>query len=91
VHAPISARAPGLGAYVVSEVLARLQGSLEADAFVEQWWPDEATLQAAADSPEVAAAWADVSNYATTTGTFWLTREHVQIVPPYDGPGLLER
>ena len=91
VHAPISARAPGLGAYVVSEVLQRLQGELEADAFVEQWWEDEATLLAAGDSPEVAAAWEDVANYAKTTGTFWLVREHVQIVPPYDGPGLLER
>ena len=77
--------------YVVSEVLQRLQGELEADAFVEQWWEDEATLLAAGDSPEVAAAWEDVANYAKTTGTFWLVREHVQIVPPYDGPGLLER
>jgi uncharacterized protein (TIGR02118 family) len=90
VHAPISARAPGLGAYVVSEVVQRLQGELEADAFVEQWWEDEATLLAAGDSPEVAAAWADVANYAKTTGTFWVVKEHVQIVPPYDGPGLLE-
>ncbi len=91
VHAPISARAPGLGAYVVSEVLERLQGTLDADAFVEQWWEDEATLLAAGDSPEVAVAWEDVANYAKTTGTFWIVKEHVQIVPPYDGPGLLER
>ncbi len=55
VHAPISARAPGLRGYVVSEVVRRLRGTLEADAFVEQWWPDEAMLDAADASPEVAA------------------------------------
>ena len=42
IHGPISGRAPGLGAYVVSEVLERLQGDVEADGFVEQWWPDRA-------------------------------------------------
>jgi uncharacterized protein (TIGR02118 family) len=91
VHAPVSARVPGLGAYVVSEVIARLTGAVDADAFVEQWWPDEATLDATADSPELATAWADVANYAKTTGTFWLVREHVLEAPMYEAPGLLER
>lgn len=91
VHAPVSALVPGLGAYVVSEVLQRLSGDVEAHAFVEQWWPDEATLDATADSPELAVAWADVSNYAKTTGTFWLVRETVLQAPSYEAPGLLER
>ena len=90
VHAPISARVPGLGAYVVSEVVARLAGDVDADAFVEQWWPDEATLAATTTSPELAIAWADVANYAQTTGTFWLVDEHVLQAPGYEAPGLLE-
>jgi uncharacterized protein (TIGR02118 family) len=89
VHAPISAKAPGLRGYVVSEVLRKTRGDLEADAFVEQWFDDEAALNKAMNSPEVAVAWEDVSNYAKTTGTFWVVKEHVLIPPPYTGPGLL--
>jgi uncharacterized protein (TIGR02118 family) len=91
VHAPISGRAPGMRGYVVSEVLRKLQGELEADAFVEQWWDDEASLERASASPEIAAAWDDVPNYAQMTGTFWVTREHVYIPPPITGPGSLSR
>ena len=91
IHGPISGRAPGLGAYVVSEVIRRLAGDVEADGFVEQWWPDRATLDRAAASPEVAIAWEDVQKYAKPTGTFWVTREHVEIAPTYDQPGSLER
>jgi uncharacterized protein (TIGR02118 family) len=91
VHGPISGRAPGLGAYVVSEVLERLEGDLAADGFVEQWWPDRATLDRASASPEVAIAWEDVKQYAKTTGTFWVTREHVVQPPAPDRPGTLER
>ena len=91
VHGPISGRAPGLGAYVVSEVLERLAGDLTADGFVEQWWPDRRTLDRAAASPEVAIAWEDVQKYAKPIGTFWVTREHVVLAPPADAPGTLER
>lgn len=91
VHAPLSARAPGLGGYVVSEVVRRLAGPIATDAFVEQWWPDRATLDAASASPEVAAAWDDVLKYAKPTGTFWVTREHIAIAPAGTGPGWLER
>lgn len=90
VHAPISAKAPGLRGYVVSEVMRKTRGRLHADAFVEQWFDDEAALQKAAESPEVGVAWADVPNYAKTTGTFWVVKEHVLIPPPPRGPGLLE-
>jgi len=82
VHAPISERAPGLRGYVVSEVDRRLRGTLEADAFVEQWFDSEEALLAASESPEVAAAWDDVPNYAKTTGSFWVVREHVIVPPP---------
>jgi uncharacterized protein (TIGR02118 family) len=89
VHAPISARAPGMRGYVVSEVLRRTRGELHADAFVEQWFDDDDALERAVASPEMAVAWADVSNYAKTTGTFWVVKEHVLIPPPIQGPGLL--
>jgi uncharacterized protein (TIGR02118 family) len=87
VHAPISARAPGLRGYVVSEVIRKVQGELETEAFVEQWFDDEEAFLAAGASPEVAAAWDDVSRYAKTSGTFWLVKEHVIIPPPERGPG----
>ena len=82
VHAPISAKAPGLRGYVVSEVVRKLQGALETEAFVEQWFDDEASFERAGASPEVAAAWEDVPRYAKTTGTFWLVKEHIIIPPP---------
>jgi uncharacterized protein (TIGR02118 family) len=87
VHAPISMQAPGLRGYVVSEVEERLRGTLEVDAFVEQWFDSEDAFRAAGESPEVAAAWADVPNYAKTTGTFWVVREHVIVPPPPAGAG----
>lgn len=88
VHGPLSAKAPGLRGYVVSEVTSRLSGTVHADGFVEQWWPDQATLDAANASPEVAVAWADVANYAATTGTFWLVREHVLRAPTFPSGSL---
>lgn len=92
VHAPISARAPGLRGYVVSEVVRKLEGGeLESDAFVEQWFDDEAAMDRASTSPEVEAAWADVPKYAKLTGTWWVTKEHVYIPPPITGPGSLSR
>jgi uncharacterized protein (TIGR02118 family) len=88
VHAPISAKAPGLRGYVVSEVQERLRGSLNIDAFVEQWFDSEEAFIAASSSPEVAAAWNDVPNYAKLTGTFWVVKEHtimpVQLPDPPD-------
>lgn len=89
VHAPISAKAPGLRGYVVSEVVRKLQGALETEAFVEQWYDDEESFVQAGQSPEVAAAWEDVPRYAKTTGTFWLVKEHIIVPPPPRGPGLL--
>jgi len=91
VHAPITGKCPGLRGYVVSEVLRKLQGELEADAFVELWFDDEEALDFAMASPEEEAAWADVGNYAKLTGTFWVAREHVYIPAPITGPGSLSR
>jgi uncharacterized protein (TIGR02118 family) len=91
VHAPISAAVDGLRGYVVSEVVRRLQGELDADAFVEQWWDDEAAMERGLASPQIAQAWRDVPNYAKPTGTFWVTREHVFVPPPVTGPGSLSR
>jgi uncharacterized protein (TIGR02118 family) len=82
VHAPISMKAPGLRGYVVSETSRQLRGALEVDAFVEQWFDSEAAFDAAAGSPEAAEAWADVPNYAKSTGSFWVVREHVIVPPP---------
>jgi len=89
VHAPISARPPGLQGYVVSEVVSQLAGDVEVDAFIEQWWDDVDAYKAAAASDEGAAAWDDVANYARTDGNFWLAREHVLRERRYDDPGLL--
>jgi uncharacterized protein (TIGR02118 family) len=74
-------KAPGLRGYVISEVDRRLQGSLEVDAFVEQWFDSGEAYADAAASPEAAAAWDDVLNYAKPTGTFWAVKDHV-IIPP---------
>ncbi len=96
VHAPISASSGPIRGYVVSEVIRKLdnpnrtdQDELEVDAFVEQWWDDEETFQRSAESPQEAAAWDDVLNYAKPTGTFWIVKEHVYIPPPITGPGSL--
>ncbi|MDQ3654201.1 MAG: EthD family reductase, partial [Chloroflexota bacterium] len=85
------AKAPGVRGYVVSEVVRKLQGELETEAFVEQWFDDEEAVALASASPELAAAWEDVPRYAKTSGTFWLVKEHVLIPPPPRGPGLLRR
>ena len=64
VHAPIGGSVPGIRGYVVSEVVQKLQGDLDADAFVEVWYDDMEAFERAGASPEQAAAWADVGNYA---------------------------
>jgi uncharacterized protein (TIGR02118 family) len=89
VHAPISAAAPGIRGYVVSEVVRKTRGRLQSDAFVEQWFDDEAAMEEALASPEIARAWADVANYAKLSGTFWVVNEHVLIPPPISRKGLL--
>lgn len=89
-HAPISASVPGVGGYVVSEVLEQLAGDLSPDALLELWYADEATFERTADAPQQAAAWEDVQRYAKPIGAFWLMREHVLLPPPPTGPGLLE-
>ena len=72
--------------------MRRLEGgTLEADAFVEQWFDDETAMEHADDSTEVEEAWADVPKYAKMTGTWWVTKEHVYIPPPILGPGSLSR
>ena len=67
---------------MVSEVTRRIAGELEVEAFVEQWYDDEEALERATASDAGQAAWADVGNYAKTTGTFWIARQHVIIPPP---------
>lgn len=88
-HAPLAGKVPGVRGYVVTEIIEKLQGPLDADAFVELWYDDLDAFKRAGEGPEQEAAWKDVANYAKTTGTFWLAREHVQIVPPITGPGRL--
>ena len=97
VHAEISARSGPLRGYVASEVIRKLDNpnnpddaaGAEVDGFVEQWWDDEETLDAAMASANEGEAWADVLNYAKPTGTFWVVKEHVYIPPPIIGPGTL--
>jgi len=90
VHAPVSASVPGVGGYVVSELVEAIAGDWAPDALIEQWYPDEAAFDRSGDTPQAAAAWEDVPRYAKTTGVFWLLREHVLAPPPATGPGLLE-
>ncbi len=89
VHAPISSKIPGLRGYVVNEVVRRLMGDFVTEAFVEQWFDDEASFEATSGTSELEAAWEDVGNYARTDGTFWLVKEHV-IIPPPTEPGYLK-
>ena len=49
VHAPISRQAPGIKGYVVSEVVRKIAGEIETDAFVEQWFEDEQALAEATE------------------------------------------
>lgn len=84
VHAPISRQAPGLRGYVINEVVRRIAGDLEVEAFVEQWYDDEEALERATNSPEGQAAWEDVGRYAKTTGTFWVVKQHVIVPPTFD-------
>jgi uncharacterized protein (TIGR02118 family) len=90
VHAPLNRNVPGLRGYVVWEVTRRLMGDLESpDAFVSQWYDDEAAMAVADASPEMAEAWEDVPRYAAMDGTWWVTKPHVYIPPPITGPGTL--
>ena len=82
VHAPISRQAPGLRGYVVTELLRKIGGELEVDGIVEQWYDDEEALDRATKSPEGQAAWADGANYAQTTCTFWVAKQHIIVPPP---------
>src|SRR5690606_4836243 len=86
VHAPLSARRPGLRGYVVSEVIRKVQGGLETDAFVEQWFDDEEAYARARQSPAAAEAWEDLERYAKPAGTFWVLKEHVLVPPPLAVP-----
>jgi uncharacterized protein (TIGR02118 family) len=88
-HAPISAGPPGLRGYVVSEVVSRLAGELDVDAFVEQWWDDLEAFKVASASDEARAARDDVAGYARADGNFWLAREHVLRGRSHDDAGLL--
>ncbi|HET8664916.1 MAG TPA: EthD family reductase [Nocardioides sp.] len=92
-HAPISGSVPGLGGYVVSRVQSAEGARKESgtDAFIELWYPDRATFDAAGASPQQAEAWTDVQRYAKTTGEFWITTENVVVPPPATGPGTLEQ
>jgi uncharacterized protein (TIGR02118 family) len=92
-HAPISGGVPGLGGYVVSRVREAdgPRTDMGIDAFLELWYPDRATFDAAGASPEQADAWTDVQRYAKTTGEFWVTREDVVVSPAPTGPGTLEQ
>ena len=56
VHAPISAKAPGMRGYVVTEVIRKMQGPIDADGFVTQWFDDEESYARARQSPEAVAA-----------------------------------
>lgn len=96
VHAPISAASGPLRGYIASEVIRKIENPLreekdeeEVDGFVEQWWDDEETFDAAMATQQEEKAWADVLNYAKPTGSFWLVKDHVYIPPPITGPGSL--
>jgi uncharacterized protein (TIGR02118 family) len=96
-HAAISAKSGPIRGYVASEVIRKLhnpnnpdgEGEIQVDGFVEQWWDDEETFEAAMSSENESKAWDDVLNYAKPTGQFWVVKEHVYIPPPITGPGSL--
>lgn len=90
-HSYIGAKVLGVGGYVVSQVLSPEPVNGLTDAYIEQWITSEKIFDASGDTPEAAAAWQDVPNYALTSGVFWLMRETVLLTPPASGPGLHER
>jgi hypothetical protein len=75
--------------YVISQLDEIVAGDLDIDALIELWWPSKESFDAAGASPEQAAAWEDVANYARTDQPFWICTEHILIAPPATGPGLL--
>lgn len=91
VHAPITAAAPGIRGYVVSEVVRKYHGDQDIDGLVELWFDSEEALDEAMASDAEKEAWADVENYAKPQGSFWIAKEHVYIPPPIIGPGSLSR
>lgn len=91
VHAPIGRNVPGVGGYTVSRVREGRIGEEAADAIIEQWYVNEQAFDDAQSTEPAQAAWADVSNYAMTTGVaFWLMTETVIIEPPATGLGTLD-
>ena len=89
-HAPLFRKtALEVRRYVINFPIERPGREAPFDFVTEIWWDDMESFERAGASPEQAEAWADVANYAKTTGTFWLAREHIQIPPPIVGPGLL--
>ena len=71
----------------MSEVIRRVRGELDVEAFVEQWFDDEAAYAVARQSPEAVEAWADLEKYAKPVGTFWVAKEHILLPPPLMAPG----
>ena len=82
--APASDRPAELCGFVVSQVVRKVAGELDADAFIELWWDDGAAVE-----PD-AAAWDEVARHAPSRDDpLWAGVEDVYKARDYPDPGLL--
>ena len=87
VHGPLIARAPGLRAYVQSHLTDDLGPEYPQafDGMSEAWFDDMDAFLTAFNSPQWAAAVADVPNFLRDRGKWLLTTE-VAIIDTYPSP-----
>jgi uncharacterized protein (TIGR02118 family) len=77
VHAPLAAKLPNVRSYTINPVTAAMQvEGTEADGFAILTFDSQADFEAAAASPEMAAAGEDAATFARHFDVY-LVEEHV--------------
>ena len=81
VHGPIAAKLPGLRKYSQNHSLPDpSQANLPCDGIAELWFDSAEALQAALDSPEVAATMADIPNFLDPDRVGMMVVDEVAVV-----------
>lgn len=81
VHTPLVQRIPGVMNVRFGHVLPRTEDADPPYLICDTYFPDQATLDAAMESPEMAAALADVPNFSTGGVTIFIA--DVDDYPPH--------